>query len=80
MNFNVSGLVKGDVVFYYHHENGSFYIESGTLAEDNIYEQGVEVHGDGWKQHVGKWFINKVERNGVVIYQNEDLKWEVEES
>jgi hypothetical protein len=70
--YDVSILKKGDVVHYTAHEGGKFFIEKGTLTEDNLYSDGVEVHGEGWKQYVSKWFICKVERNDNVIYESED--------
>jgi len=66
---DVLALLKGDIVYYYCHENGNFMIENGTLKEDNLYEEGAKVHGEGWKQYVSKYFICKVERNGVVIFE-----------
>lgn len=66
---DVSTLSKGDVVYYFHHKNGKFYIENGVLKEDCIYKDGVELHGEGWKQYVSKWFVCKVERNGEVLFE-----------
>lgn len=66
---NVSELIKGDVVYYYGHDNGEFLVDKGTLKDDNIYSDGVEVYGEGWKQYVSKWFICKVERNEEVIFE-----------
>lgn len=61
---DVSILKSGDSVYYYNRDNGEFIIDKGIIKEDNIYSDGVEVHGDEWKQYVSKWFICKVERNG----------------
>lgn len=65
---DVTMLKKGDLLHYYNHNEGEFIIDKGTLKEDNLYSDGVEVHGNGWKQYVSKWFICKVERNGEVIF------------
>ena len=42
---------------------------SKEVKSENIYKDGVEVHGEGWKQYVGKWFIEKVIRNEKIIYE-----------
>lgn len=61
---------SGDIVFYYNlDENGKAIIDRGEVRGENHYVDGVTVHGDGWKQHVGKWFIAKVERGGKFIYE-----------
>jgi hypothetical protein len=59
-------LKDGDVVHYY---SGLDSADVGVVEGDNIYTDGVEVKGEGWKQYVGKWFIFKVERNGQVFYK-----------
>ena len=66
---DVTTLVKGDIVHYYNTGDEGFLIDKGVLKEDNLYNDGVEVHGEDWKQYVGKWFICKVERNGEVIFE-----------
>lgn len=66
---DVSILKKGDLVSYYHHENGKFYVEQGVLKDDNLYSDGVEVHGNDWKQYVSKWFICKVERGDEILFE-----------
>ena len=71
-NFDVTTLIKGDVIHYYAHENGKFFIEQGNVKEDNIYSDGVEVHGDGWKQYVSKYFICKVLRNDKIIFAKDE--------
>ena len=68
VTYDVLQLKKGDIVHYYTHEKGKFFIEKGTLHDDNLYVEGVEVHGNGWKQYVSKWFICKVERNEEVLF------------
>lgn len=65
---DVSILIKGDLVHYYNNEDGKFIVDKGSLNEDNLYSDGVEVHGEGWKQYVSKWFICKVERNGDILF------------
>lgn len=66
---DVSILKKGDVVHYISVGKGGFIMDIGTLVDDNLYTDGVEVRGDGWKQFVSKWFICKVERRGEVIFE-----------
>lgn len=69
---NVESLLAGDIVKYYNiDEHGEAYIETGTVKNNNIYNDGVEVYGEDWKQYVGKWFIQRVERNGIVIFDSE---------
>lgn len=74
-------LQVGDVVYYLGHENGVFCLEQGTVKEENYHVEGVQVHGEvsekfpkGWKQYVSKWFIQKVVRNGAVIFQTNSNK------
>lgn len=67
--FDVTTLKTGDIVNYFAHENGKYFIEQGEVREENLYKDGVEVHGEGWRQYVGKWFIDKVTRNGIVIFE-----------
>lgn len=66
-------LKKADVVHYYGYAEVegklTSVVEVGTVKEDNIYKDGVDVHGDGWRQYVGKWFIVKVERDGKVLFE-----------
>lgn len=68
---DVTTLRKNDIVYYISTGDGGFITEKGTVPEDNMYKDGVEVHGDGWKQYVSEWFIFKVERDGEVIYLKE---------
>ena len=67
--FDVTTLKTGDIVYYLAHENRNYFIEQGEVRNENIYKDGVEVHGEGWRQYVGKWFINKIIRNEKVIYE-----------
>ena len=67
--FDVTIMHKGDVISYFTHDNGRYFIEQGEVRSENPYKDGVEVYGDGWRQYVGKWFINKVVRNGEVIFK-----------
>jgi len=67
--FDVTTLEIGDIVYYLAHENGKFFVEQGEVRSENLYKDGVDVHGEGWKQYVGKWFIEKVVRNGIVIFE-----------
>jgi hypothetical protein len=67
-------LTDGDVVYYYNYDQSQFLIDQGTVKGNNLYVDGVTVHGDGWKQYVGKWFICKVERNGQIIFQQEEAE------
>lgn len=67
---DVSILDNGDIVHYYSHENGKFFIDKGVLKEDSFYSDGVKVHGGGWIQYVSKWFICKVEREGEILFEN----------
>jgi len=69
--FDVTTLKIGDIVNYFAHDNGKYFIEQGEVRSENIYKDGVEVYGEGWKQYVGKWFINKVIRNEKVIYEKQ---------
>ena len=69
--FDVTTLKIGDIVNYFAHDNGKYFAEQGEIKSENIYKVGVEVHGEGWKQYVGKWFINKVLRNGIVIFETQ---------
>lgn len=66
---DVAILEKGDVIHYHNIDRGKFIIDVGTLNGDNIYDEGVQVHGEDWKQYVSKYFINKVERNGEIIFE-----------
>jgi hypothetical protein len=68
-NIDPTTLQKGDVVHYYTGLTSKYI---GTVKEDNLYKDGIEVVGDGWKQYVGKWFIFKVERDGKVIFSKDD--------
>ena len=72
---DVKNLKINDVVKYLHHEEGkSFFIETGIVKSENLYEDGITVHdiGGQWKQYVGKFFIEEVIRDGNVIYKKED--------
>ncbi|MEK4669179.1 hypothetical protein [Niallia sp. FSL R7-0271] len=69
---DVSTLKENDIVRYYNFDNGKFLIDEGIVKSDNIYKDGIEVHGDGWKQYVGKWFISEVIRNNQTIYKQEE--------
>ena len=69
--FDVTTLKIGDIVNYFAHDNGNYFIEQGEVRSENIYKDGVEVHGEGWRQYVGKWFINKIIRNEKVIYEQQ---------
>lgn len=62
-------LQAGDIVYYTIVENGELMIEKGLVKYDNLYNEGVTVYGEGWKQYVSKWFIIKVERGGEVVYE-----------
>jgi len=68
---DVSILKNGDIVYYYNIDNGKAIIDQGTVKEDNWYTDGVEVHGEDWKQYVSKWFICKVERDGKILFEKE---------
>jgi len=70
---DVTNLIKGDIVYYSNYDNGKFLIDRGILKGNNIYSDGVQVHGDGWKQYVSKYFIVKVERGGQVIFEDEEF-------
>lgn len=70
MPLEVDTLQAGDVVRYYNFD-GEFKMDEGVVNEDNIYKDGVEVHGDGWKQYVGKWFIDEVIRDNKTIFKKE---------
>jgi len=65
-------LRDGDIVFYSNFDMGKFLIDKGTVKGDDCYRDGVEVHGDGWKQYVSKYFIVKVVRNKAVIFIDEN--------
>ena len=67
--FDVTTLKIGDIVNYFAHDNGNYFIEQGEVRSENIYKDGVEVHGEWWRQYVGKWFIDRVIRDGKVIYE-----------
>ena len=72
---DVKNLKTNDIVKYLSHEEGkSFFIETGIVKSENLYEDGVTVYDiDGqWKQYVGKWLIEEVIRDGDVIYKKED--------
>lgn len=69
---DVTNLKSGDVIHYLTHEKGNYFIEKGVLKGDNIYDEGVKVHGEDWKQYVSKYFINKVERNSELIFEQEE--------
>lgn len=77
--FDVLDIQAGDIIYYLAHEDGKFYMEKGSVKEDNIYEQGVEVHGDGWHQYVSKYFIQKIERGDQTIYKTPDFDKLIEE-
>ena len=66
---DVSALKEGDLIHYYNYDNGKFLIDKGTVKEDNLHSDGVDVAGEGWKQYVGKWFICKVERDDEVLFE-----------
>lgn len=66
---DVTSLKSGDVIHYLTHEKGKFLIEKGVLKGDNIYDEGVKVHGEDWKQYVSKYFINKVERDDELVFE-----------
>ena len=56
---DVKNLKINDVVKYLHHEEGkSFFIETGIVKSENLYEDGITVHdiGGQWKQYVGRKF------------------------
>jgi hypothetical protein len=72
--FDVTTVEIGDIIHYFHYEDGRHYIEQGEVKSGNLYTDGVEVYGEDWKQYVGKWFINKVVRNGEVIFEQEDVR------
>lgn len=69
---DVKGLKNRDVIHYLTHDKGEYFIEKGVLKGDNIYDEGVRVHGEDWKQYVSKYFINKVERNGELVFVQEE--------
>jgi len=69
--FDVTTLKTGDIIHYLAHDNGNYFIEHGEVKSENIYKDGVEVHGEGWKQYVGKWFIDRIIRDEKVIYEKE---------
>lgn len=72
---DVTTLQAGDVVHYHNYDQGKFLIDQGEVRSDNIYKDGVQVHGDDWKQYVGKWFICKVVRGEEVIFEQlEEVK------
>ena len=72
---DVKNLKINDVVKYLHHEEGkSFFIETGIVKSENLYEDGITVYdiGGQWKQYVGKWFIEEVIRDGKLLYRKDD--------
>lgn len=69
---DVTNLKSGDVVYYFNYDKGEYLLDKGVLKDDNIYDEGVKVHGEDWKQYVSKYFINKVERNGEVLFEQEE--------
>ena len=71
--FDVTTLKIGDIVHYLTHENGKYFIEQGEVKEENIYKDGVDVCGDGWRQYVGKWFIEEVVRDEEVIFKSNNI-------
>jgi hypothetical protein len=68
--FDVTTVVKGDKIDYYSFNEKEAIIDSGVVKKDNYYTDGVEVYGDDWKQYVSKWFICRVTRDGIVIFDN----------
>lgn len=66
--FDVTTVEIGDIINYFTHENGKYFVEQGEVRSENLYKDGVEVRGEGGKQYVEKWFISKVIRNGNVIF------------
>lgn len=71
--YDMTLLKAGDVVHYLTHGEGKgFFMEIGTLKDDNLYEEGVEVQGEGWKQYVSKYFIQKIERGTEVLFKAPD--------
>lgn len=71
--FNVKEAQVGDKIFYYNTTvDGDFILDVGEVREDNLYEDGIEVCGDGWKQYISKFFIARVERNNVVIFEQQE--------
>lgn len=68
--FDMKEIKAGDIIEYLtiEGEKGAF-IERGIAQEDNLYEDGVFVQGDGWKQYVGKWFMQNVVRDGISIWK-----------
>ncbi|MMZ45720.1 hypothetical protein D3C75_410270 [compost metagenome] len=71
---DVTQLKDGDEVHYLGHSDKTPFkaiIETGLVKGDNIYNEGVFVYGDDWKQYVSMWFIVKVCRNGETIYEKD---------
>lgn len=68
--FNMADIKSGDRIFYLTCEKEKgFFEEQGIVKEDNLYAEGVEVYGDGWKQYVGQWFITKILRDDKIIWE-----------
>lgn len=66
---DITTLKEGDIIHYYNRDNGKFLIDKGTIKEEGLHSDGVDVYGEGWTQYVSKWFICKVERDDRVFFE-----------
>lgn len=77
---DVTTLIAGDRVYYYNlDEKGNAFLDSGDVKDTNPYSEGVDVfgtyeNGQTWRQYVSKYFVCKVEREGMVIFEQNNEK------